>query len=313
MIIVRITSGLGNQMYQYNFYRYLQDRFPDTEVRADITWFNAHNDHQGYELERIFKHSENYEFDIQKASFSDIFRVTGQIPVFLGGPFGKVIEFLLGPVNRILRERDKKERHIIDRLVSDDYSVLQHLDTSVDWYMAGFWVEEEFVLGRTNKVRREFVFDAPKDSQNQNLLGMIDGCDSVAVHMRRGDYMTDTYKDMFKHLGKEYYEKAVHYLQQQCGTNLRFFIFSDDPDFAEGIFRDMDAKPDYVVVRHNTGKNSFRDMQLMSRCRHHIIANSTFSQWGAILAGDDGITVYPAAYLADEDTEEKQMPGWVRI
>ena len=69
-----------------------------------------------------------------------------------------------------------------------------------------------------------------------------------------------------------------------------------------------------TVVDINKGNDSFRDMQLMSICRANIIANSTFSQWASILnENGDHITVYPARYMKDEDTEVRNLPGWIRV
>ena len=108
----------------------------------------------------------------------------------------------------------------------------------------------------------------------------------------------------------DYYRKAVETVKEKL-TSPKFYIFSEDADYVNEVFAYLSDK---TVVTANTGNESFRDMQLMSRCRANIIANSTFSQWAAILNETPGhITVYPAKYMVGQDTEDRKMPGWIRI
>ena len=328
MIIVRFSSGLGNQMYQYNFYRMLKKRYPDTEVKVDLTWFYANNDHYGYELKRIFGQSSVSDFMVDEATKSEIFKVTGQIPPLVKGPLAKKVVFLEGPVNRILREHSKndKSQNHIDQLNGDIsnyyevneagksinplYEFVMNLDVSKDWYFTGFWIEEHYYKSRVLELKREFIFPEITDSENADIAAKMNETNSVSIHVRRGDYLSATYSGMFKSLGEEYYKNAVSVIREKI-TSPHFFIFSDD---AEYISKAFEWLPDKTIVDVNRGKNSYKDMQLMTYCKHNIIANSTFSQWGAILNKNTGnITIYPAAYLADEDTEVKTLPGWTRV
>ena len=311
MIIVRLTSGLGNQMYQYNFYRLMKERYPDTVVKADISWFYVNNDHHGYELDRIFNNSVASDFCVEKATPADVYRVTGQIPPLRLGMFAQLVNYGLGFVNRKLRERASYNKGgvYIDMLtgVNADLDVM-NLDVSQDWYICGFWIEEKYYMKRINRTRRELQFTEPEDSKNRKLLEEIDSTNSVSIHVRRGDYLSDTYSSKFKCLGREYYERAVAIISEKV-TDPRFFIFSDDPDMIAKEFAWIPA----TIVTNNYGQYSYLDMQLMSRCKHNIIANSTFSQWGALLNKNEGhICIYPADYLKGEDTEEKHMENWIR-
>lgn len=316
MIIVRITSGLGNQMYQYNFYRMMKEMYPSVSVKADITWFNASNEHHGFELNKIFANVPGSDFSLDVASSKEIYKVTGQIPNLVKGPLAGTCRFLLGPVNRILRERihPNREYYSIDRLESERtdsfYEDVTHLDTSKDWYLFGFWIEEEYYKNRLDKIRSQFIFPALPEGENQRLAERMRDSESVCIHVRRGDYLSATYSDKFLTLGKEYYRKAVDYIRTVT-SNPKFFIFSDDEEFVKNEFTWLSDK---TIVTCNTGNSSYRDMQLMSLCKHSIIANSTFSQWGALLDVNEGhITVYPAAYMKGEDSEQKSLAGWVRI
>ena len=179
MIVVRFTSGLGNQMFQYSLYRFLKERYSNTEVLADLTWFSANNDHQGYELERIFGNVEESDFGIDKATNLQLFRVTGLIPNVVGNKVQDItkasmrFEKLRRYPNRILREITEKSRlpFFIDELgenvcaeekkfyagnnVNDSnalkdyfYDRLTNLDVSKNWYIKGFFIEERYIIGR---------------------------------------------------------------------------------------------------------------------------------------------------------------------
>lgn len=345
MIVVRFTSGLGNQMFQYSFYRFLKTLYKDTQVKADLTWFYANNDHHGYELQRIFGTVRDSSFDIEEAGKGEIFKVTGLIPNLMQpidmvtaegkmhetvkhGRFSnsgaQAFERFRRYPNRIIREftQKKREPYIIDQLggmlLNEDlpdgsnelYDKITHLDISEDWYVIGFWIEEKYLQKRLDEIRSHFRFPKITDEHNKTLADKIRSCNSVSIHVRRGDYLSDTYKDMFVPLGREYYGSAVRYIRKRV-TEPEFFIFSDDADFVRDEFAWIENKH---IVTGNEGNESFRDMQLMSLCRHNIIANSTFSQWGALLNENEGhITVYPSAYLKDRDNEMKHFEGWVRI
>ncbi len=342
MIIVRMTSGLGNQMFQYAFYRLMQERYPETEVRADVTWFHANDDHHGYELERIFADVSGSDFMLQKATTGQLFHVTGLIPNFMTGKAGRTFEKIRRYPNRIIREFTQKKCLLqrIDELelcfgdgqmsAAELYGKVMNLDTAKNWYLAGFWIEEMYYRERllNGQLQRELKFPAFSSSRhtdvqldsdhvntdrenigNAQLAADMNSCNSVSIHVRRGDYLT-TYSSDFIALGREYYEQAVAYMNEHVESPV-YYIFSDDIEF---IKKEFTWLQNYVVVTGNEGNHSFRDMQLMSCCKHNIIANSTFSQWGAFLNPNAGhITIYPRPYMRTKDNEVKTIPGWVML
>ena len=317
MIIVRLTSGLGNQMFQYSFCKLLQERYPSATVKADTRWLYRNDPHHGFELTKVFPNLSRPPLALQEAGIRDCFRVTGQI---YGCPKNKMLAKVwgrfTGGLNRRLREgkyRDRYRNNMIDDstgAVDDLYQKVMNLDPQKDYYIISYWASEKYYKERSEKIQKEFAFDEPKDQENQKMLARIDGSDSVSIHIRRGDYLLKENADKFKALGMEYYGKAIAYIEERV-ANPTFFVFSDDIAFAKELFAD---RSDMVYVSHNTGINSFRDMQLMSRCKHNITANSTFSIWAGILNKNAGhLTIYPAAYMYGEDTEEKTLPDWIRI
>ena len=312
MIIVKFTSGLGNQMFQYNLYRFLKEKYPDTPVRADITWFNIMDEHHGFELCRIFENVPGSDFSLDKASIAEIYKVSGQIPTPVKGTLGKAIRPFIGHINRRLREAGRIEKCGItyDHLASPiSFDTICDLDVTRNHYIFGFFIEECYYRDRIDRIKKELVFP-PLTGVNADLAKRMEQKESVSIHVRRGDYLSGTYSGKFLSLGPEYYDRAVEIIRQHF-DNPHYYIFSEDPDYVNEAFAHL---ADKTVVTANTGVDSYRDMQLMSRCRANIIANSTFSQWGSILnVNPEHITVYPAKYMAGEDTEVRTMPGWIRV
>lgn len=316
MIVVRFTSGLGNQMFQYSLYALLRDRFPDTQVKADVTWFHANSEHQGYELKRIFERKDNPAFSLKEASAADILLTRGTLPCTVQGRYAKKAEKLLYYPNRVLRLFSEKHflRYRIEQTGFEDneeiYRKICAIDPKKNWYITGFFIEEIYYRDRLRALRRELSFGESEDASFQKMLSEIRNTNSVSIHVRRGDYLADKYKESFLCLTQDYYKRAVDYILRRV-ENPVFYLFSDDKEYVEHAFSWL---PNCRVVEGNTGKNSYRDMQLMSECCHNITANSTFSVWGALLnAHEDAIVIYPKAYMREKDSEVKTIPGWVRM
>lgn len=337
MIILRITSGLGNQMFQYAFYTLLKKQYKDTEILCDNYWF--YNNHEGrkYELEKIFSGVEGSLFEIKKAPLSKVIKLSGKVPNLFNGGIGKAFNKVRRIPNRLMKNSllarrmpyilDQYDGELSDEMCDADlnvgceetpfYKKLMSLSATDDYYIQGFFIEERYYSKIIDEVKKHFVFPEFNEEHNISYAREIMESNSVSIHVRRGDYLSDLYKDKFMTLGREYYERAVSYVKENAKTegapseDLRFFIFSDDAEFVKKEFSWLDNK---VIVTENTGDMSFRDMQLMSMCRHNIIANSTFSQWGALLnKNENHLTMYPRVYMKDHDNEIKKMKNWVRI
>ncbi len=312
MIIVKFTSGLGNQMFQYNLYRFLKEKYPETPVKADITWFNLEDEHHGFELCRIFGNVAGSDFSLDKASTAEIYRVSGQIPTPVKGIAGRAIRPFIGHINRRLREAGMIEKNGVthDQLVSPiSFETICDLDVTRNHFIFGYFVEECYYRDRLDAIRKELVFP-PMTGENAELAKKMEQEDSVSIHVRRGDYLSAKYSDKFLSLGNDYYEKAVNIVREHI-ANPKLYIFSEDREYVNEASAWLEDK---TVVNNNKGNDSFRDMQLMSMCKANITANSTFSQWGSILNVNPAhITVYPAKYMVGEDTEVRTMPGWIRV
>ncbi len=299
-------------MFQYNLYSFLRRKYPQTKVKADVRWFYTDDEHHGFELRRIFDNVEGSEFLLEEATAAEIFSVSGQIPTPFRGPLARPVRYLLGPVNRKLRESGRPEKAGITYNQLEEkfsYETVSDLDISKNHYIFGFFIEEAYYRDRIQTLKKELVFP-PMTGENSELADRMTKENSVSIHVRRGDYLSKTYAGQFLCLERDYYEPAVEAVRKQL-SDPKFYIFSEDADYVREAFSWL---PDKTVVSINSGNDSFRDMQLMTKCKANIIANSTFSQWASILnENPEHITVYPARYMADEDTEVRTLPGWIRI
>lgn len=179
--------------------------------------------------------------------------------------------------------------------------------------MDGYWQSYRYFEDFGEHIRKEFVPSRALAGANMKLAERIHTARSVAVHIRRGDYVNDPAVRMVHgHCTLDYYQKAVRYISERY-TGLTFFIFSDDPGWAES---NLDFAKPAVIVKHNSPEDAVEDLRLFSFCRHHIIANSTFSWWGAWLcSSEDKTVIAPHAWfnVSDFDTSDLIPSGWVRI
>ncbi|MDR1405851.1 MAG: alpha-1,2-fucosyltransferase [Prevotellaceae bacterium] len=177
----------------------------------------------------------------------------------------------------------------------------------------GYWQEYRYPEAVKDVLLRDFRFAPVSDAKNREMLSLIAATNAVSIHVRRGDYAKPRVRVTFGDICTEdYYHRAVAYVRQKTDRP-QFFVFSDDLQWA----KDNLSLPGAVYVDGNTGPAGFRDMLLMSRCRHHIIANSTFSWWGAWLNQTPGkIVVAPAKWGHNQFknfSETLLPPSWHRI
>jgi len=148
---------------------------------------------------------------------------------------------------------------------------------------------------------------------NRYALGEINRSDSVSIHFRRTDYLAKEHEYFSGICTDEYYRNSI---SRMSGTveDAVFFVFSDDPAYARSFFKKHYPRADYRVIMNNRdGRKSFLDLFLMSQCKHNIIANSTFSWWGAFLnRNSDKIVLCPERYQKDSD-RNIYPSDWIRV
>jgi hypothetical protein len=165
--------------------------------------------------------------------------------------------------------------------------------------MSGYFQNEQYFKHIEQDIRRDFTFKHPLEGKNKMLERQLSNCRSVAVHIRRGDYIqqADTVAN-FVTCNKEYYQKAIAHILEKV-DNPVFYIFSDDFDWVKENLNFEDHL--VTFVDWNRGDESYIDLQLMSLCKHNIIANSSFSWWAAWLnAHREKVVACPGKWFRDE-------------
>lgn len=285
MKIVKFLGGLGNQMFQYAFYLFLKQHF--NKVKVDLTGFSNYHLHNGYELEHVFG------IRLRQA---DPFEIRLYTPERRDWTTRK-LRRLYGTKKAWYSE---KEEFAFDPLIAGDKG---------SRYYWGYWQHYHYIKDIEPQLRESFQFRQELSGQNSKLLNEVSGLQTVSLHVRRGDYLGHPL------LGgiceSDYYQDAVGRMKQQLQDPV-FIVFSNDINWCEKSLPLENA----VYVNWNTGTNSYMDMQLMSCCRHHIIANSSFSWWGAWLNDDERKKVIaPGKWVnvSGSDSSGLLPPNWTRI
>ena len=263
MFIVAIEGGLGNQMFQYAFFMALKEQYGNELMKLDLSLINPLV-HNGYELQRIFGVDQPLCTPKEVILYSEY--CSGNIL------FGKFWTFVWA-IRRNLFGRKKSFIHQPDSTAY--YHLRERLDKSKNYYFKGVWANHKYFNQYEELIRKIFTFPQIVDKQNLQWKEMIEQTNSVSIHFRGGDY----YKANYTIMEQPYYIKAVNYLKEKF-DELSFFIFTDDLENAKKTIGNIDH---CFYIENNRGNNSYIDMQLMSLCKHNIMANSTFSFWGAYL------------------------------
>ncbi|WP_418361116.1 alpha-1,2-fucosyltransferase [Sphingobacterium detergens] len=269
MKIVKFLGGLGNQLFQYAFFLALEQKFKN--VKADLVDFEDYKLHNGFELETIF--------NIKLPEISSFER---NIYTRYNGSW----------LWRKLRRVYNTKNAYLEESPQFTYSAKIFEDNKSHYYW-GYWQHINYINQVAPMLRQHLKFPPLEDAENLHLQHLIKQQNAVSVHVRRGDYLQEPlFKDICT---EEYYQRSIQYMLETQESPL-FIVFSNDISWCKAQFNDLNA----IFVEHNTESNSFKDMQLMSQCKHHIIANSSFSWWGAWLnENPEKIIISPKRWIND--------------
>ena len=272
MIVTKIFGGLGNQMFQYAAGKALA-LATGSRLKLDISSFGNYALHNGYEL-------EIFHIDAEIAKPEDI--------SMLAGSQSRISQFIRR------RLRLTKSSHIIEAGKAIGPRFFQINNPA---YLDGYWQSHEYLEPFESEISRDFTFKEALVGRNRETADHIAHSNAVSVHIRRGDYVNNQiFAKVHGFVGIDYYSRAIHRIREEV-VSPTFFIFSDDIDWA---IANLGLGEDAVFISHNTGKFSFEDMRLMSMCCHNIIANSSFSWWGAWLNNyNSKIIIAPRHWFAD--------------
>ena len=172
----------------------------------------------------------------------------------------------------------------------------------------GVWASEKYYEGLSDIIRSAFTFPQIESSYYKEVSAKIlkAGEKSVSVHVRRGDYVK--HPDFDGIATEKYYAKALEIIREEV-PGVHFFIFSNDP----GWCRKFISAGNTTIIDPGNCSTAWVEMFLMSQCRHHINANSTFSWWGSWLGSQDGMTLCPDAWWNTSDTPDFYPDRWVKV
>ncbi|NOT17933.1 MAG: alpha-1,2-fucosyltransferase [Sulfuriferula sp.] len=293
MVISNLIGGLGNQMFQYAAGKALSLEH-GVDLRLDISEFANYELHQGFELERVF----NCKTEI--ATEADVRKILGW-------------QFSSG-LRRIMLRPSVAPLRRTGFVVEPHYRYWSGIGkTPRDCYLVGYWQSEKYFQDVAPVIRADFTFKSPLISRNADIAEQMSQVSAISLHVRRGDYANNPNTTATHGLcSLAYYQGAIQYIAERVEQPV-FFIFSDDVVWVKENLK-MNFPCQYVD--HNREAESYNDMRLMSLCQHHIIANSSFSWWGAWLnQSPEKIVIAPERWFnqSSNDTRDLLPDSWVKL
>ena len=281
MIITKLKGGLGNQLFQYAAGRAvaLHHKVP---LKLDLTIFETNKLHNGYRLD---------QFAIQSdiATKNEIFNLKGGNNVLFSA-LRKA-----GFVKRKSYFKEKRSSHFDASIFKNNFI-----------YLDGYWQNELYFSDIRELLLRELSPISSMNDLGNAYLEPIKNSNSVSLHVRRGDYLN------LKNVGVldvDYYMKAVEYIRTNVEKPI-FFIFSDDLEWCKNSLGFLEG-----CIYVDRTQTEIDDLKLMSFCRHNIIANSSFSWWGAWLNQNPKKTVIaPKGWLLnDPGSSDVILSDWIKF
>ena len=281
MIIVELIGGLGNQLFQYANAMNLAKQL-GRDVFFDLEFFNNDEYKKYYKLDK-------FNTKVIPAKIEDS---------------RKIKKRTITPriARRILRKLGSdgyynKSNYFDESWFEANDSI--ELNKKMNIFVSGYFTDKKYFDNINDQILEDFKLSVPLNESNIAILNKIQNTNSVSVHIRRGDYVTNPF---FTTVNLEYYHRAMKYMESLV-ENPKYFIFSDDMNWVKNNFSMM-VNFEYVEI--NDMNTDFMELFLMSRCKHNIIANSTFSWWGAWLNSNTKKNVVaPYSWFEDEVSQAK--------
>lgn len=300
MIIVRISGGIGNQLFQYAMGRALTLKNGD-ELKLDTSFYEM-----GIEKDRYFKLTD-FNIIPNIATPEDFKKIgvpnpksTTLLARFWRKFYKDVGPFLPLGMRRVIIEKTFNFRPEILRIKKD-------------CYLSGVWQSEKYFIDYADQIRKDFQLSVPLSSTAESLKKEITSVNAISLHVRRGDQVHNPHL-LEKHgaLGDDYYKQAVNYIISK--TKLpHIFVFSDEIDWCK---ENLKFNIPTVYVQGGDGLKDYEEMLLMSLCNHNIIAKSSFSWWGAWLnRNSEKIVVSPKQRFGTSAQSAPDLipDSWVKI
>lgn len=295
MIIVNLKGGLGNQMFQYATGLALADK-NETQLLLDTSSYSS---------------SQNTNNETPRNFDLDRFKITAHDAT---AEQMETIKYPYGSLSRILRDISKK----VFKQYYEDYHpdfldrVSQKLSRGKDFYLDGYFQSEKNFSGIRDQLLKEFSLkDKFVDDRVKDFLKQIETTNSIAIHIRRGDYANDPKTTNYHGLLPILYYREAMELMMETVEHPHFYIFTDDTEWVKENLK-ISGSNTYVA---GTGLSYHQEFYLMTKCKHHIIANSSFSWWGAWLSQNPSKNVIAPKKWTVKNTEHPNIipEGWIEV
>lgn len=258
MLMIRLMGGMGNQMFQYARGKALEKQGKGPVFYDDSAYED--DDLRSYAL-------QSFRVAITKAPQSEIDKYRRIRRLYYSIRYHVKISTLPS------YQHEKK-----------DYKYGRYWNSG---YLEGYWQNEKYFLNIREILQKEFVYKGELTDKQKEIIQEMHQGNSVAVHVRRGDYLSEKNRYTYVCLPIIYYQRAISYLQNNI-ENLRLYIFSDDIPWCKENFLEYE---NLMYIDESVSNSAQTDFELMRNCKHFIIANSTFSWWPAWLADNEDKTV----------------------
>lgn len=290
MVIVKIAGGLGNQLFQYASAKTMAERL-NKKLYIDLGYYNKYDD-------RTFKLKDIYDIDDEVLTYNEI-------PLIYKFYNNKYINYI---IRKLKPQLGKKYKFICQYGFDIDNRLFLKYDKE-NVYLDGYWQNEEYFKDCSKYIRNKFtlkeelyqnIFDTVKDIKKSN---------SISVHIRRGDYMNKKNIEIYGLCPIEYYSRAIEYIASNV-ENPVFYFFSDDIEWVKN-----NIKIKYESLYIDSNYNDYEELYMMSNCKHNIIANSSFSWWGAWMNNNkEKIVIAPKKWTNKLNTSEQILPKeWIKM
>lgn len=280
MVIVKLWGGIGNQLFQFVFGQYLHYRY-NQEVKYDINTYISVDKLRKREIDAV---NNIIEYDA-RCIFSRYRGVKNRILRYI---------FQLNPKKHFVSEE------------SEIPSLFQEGDL---YFFQGYWQDIKYYEWLRNNVLdfkiESILFPKELDLFKEDIIKHVN---SVSLHIRRGDYFLPQNIGVYGVCNSRYYEEAINLIKRII-ADVKIYVFTDD---IEWVKHNIKIGNDYVIIP-NYNISQFAYIELMSLCHHHIISNSSFSWWGAVLnEKEDAVVVSPDRWT-NTSTVTIALDKWTKI
>lgn len=284
LITTAIFGGLGNQMFQYAAGRALALR-TGSRLQLDV---------------RHYDNSHVFRYGLGDFKINAVIGTSRTLPPTKQRPWKYLAWRHFSSRHRLLRERGLGFNPIV-------------ANSKGSLYLKGYWQSEKYFADAKEAIRQDLSFACPPAGRNVEVAAEITQCDSIAVHVRRGDYVSNPKSNAFHGTcSPDYYLGAVERILNETGRDHTVFLFSDDCNWArENIKLPCDVR----VIDHNDILTAHEDLRLMSLCDHQVTSNSTFSWWAAWLnPNPKKKVIVPDRWFADPSADDSDIipQEWLR-